>query len=291
VSFSGQTTVLAMGVGPLRDPPSAGRADLLDPATTTFNGDMKNKVPLLRFDISGYGSIIFSDWKRVLGPLDSQTAVIHVLMNVLTGRTSREVIEIQTVMAPFAVTVIKTIEIRRLNSGIVLRHEGDWQAASVGRYFYQNPGIITRPGIIRGVTDVRNITDVSGTTTVDKVPLDLRKVRFNCNVEIEDGGNIRSIPSVRLDGCVFLKGEKDEDLIDSNGLVWYTTTLQQLELGGRINAIVQIGQSGQKKRLTSIAVKPAPDPASGKLVTVVAAMGSPIFPGGRPVVVCADTEF
>jgi hypothetical protein len=40
-SFSGRAMVLKMGVGPLKGaPPSTERADLLDPATTTFNSDM-----------------------------------------------------------------------------------------------------------------------------------------------------------------------------------------------------------------------------------------------------------
>lgn len=43
---------------------------------------------------------------------------------------------------------------------------------------------------------------------------------------------------------------------------------------------MQIGTSGQQKRLTSITVQPTRDPTSGKLVAAVAAMGVPIFPGG-----------
>ncbi|KAF4335138.1 hypothetical protein FBEOM_11016 [Fusarium beomiforme] len=276
VSFTGITTILAMGVGPLKDPPSTGRGELIDPNTGIFNDDMKAKVPLHRFDLSGYGSTVFSDWKRVLGPPpDPQTAITNVLMNVLTGRTSREVVEVQSVMGPFAVTVVKVIEMRRLNSGTVLRHESEWQPTSVGRYFYQNPDIITHPGIIRGVTDVRNIKAVSGTTTVSDVPLELRKVRFDCNVEIDDGGVVRSIPGVNLDGCIFLK-----DLSQPSGPTWYNNVLQQLDLGGHIDAIVQIGTSGQQKRLTSITVKPSLDPTSNKQVAVVAALGTPIFPGG-----------
>ena len=58
-------------------------------------------------------------------------------MNVLTGRTFREVVEIQIVMAPFAVTVVKAIKIQTLNSGEVLRYKGDWQAASGGALLLQ----------------------------------------------------------------------------------------------------------------------------------------------------------
>lgn len=214
-----------------------------------------------------------------MGSQDNTAGITHVLMNVLIGRTSREVIEIQTVMAPFAVTVTKVIEIRRLNSGVVVRHEGDWQAASVGRNFYKNAAIITHPGVIRGVTDVRNITDVGKPAPLNDVPLKVGQVRFDCNIEVVDRGVIRTIPGVQLDGYVFLTGDRGEDLSNPQGSDWYASTLRQLDLGGHIDAVVQIGTSGQKTRLTSITVKPTSDPASGKQVAVVAAMGTPIFPG------------
>jgi hypothetical protein len=104
-------------------------------------------------------------------------------------------------------------------------------------------------------------------------------VRFGCNVEIEDGGDIRSIPGVGLDGCVFLKWEHGEDLSQTDGPVRYAGVFQ-LGLGGHIDTIVQIGKSGQRKRLTSIAVKPTLDPALSKQVAAVAAIGSLIFAGG-----------
>ncbi|KAH6696599.1 hypothetical protein BKA61DRAFT_623278 [Leptodontidium sp. MPI-SDFR-AT-0119] len=276
-SFSGMTTILKMGLGP-------NAQELIDPATDTFLSDMQNKVPLSRFDVSGYGASMFSDWKRVLGPQDvNDNAITNVLINVFNGRTSRTVVELQSVMAPFAVDVVKTIEIRRLNSGIVLRHESEWQPSSDGYYFYKNNGIITHPGIIRGVTNVRNITDISR-ISVDGVHLDLRKVQFDCDVQVEDGGHGRSVTGLRLDGCVLLTGRRedapDNDLSSPNAPAWYASILQHLKLGGYIDAVVQIGTSGQMKRLTSISVKPSLDPASSKPVAVVAAMGSPIFVGG-----------
>lgn len=289
-SFPGRTLILNMNVGPLiptppppQPPPAPGtRAGIFDPATTKFNSDMSTKVPLSRFDISGYGTSIFSDWKRVLGtdPRGPSTGITNVLLNVLTGRTSREVIELATVMGPFAVTVVKVIEIRRLNSGIVVRQEKEWNAVGPGRYFYKNAAISTHPGIIMGVTDVRNITELGRPGSLPGVKLNVGQVRFDCNVEILDGRVKRSVPGVQLDGCVFVKGDNGEDLSDPvNGVGWYMATIQQLNLGGRIDAVVRIGTSGQKKRLTSIAVKPTADPASGKQVAAVAAMGSPIFPG------------
>jgi hypothetical protein len=78
-SFSGMTTILKMGLGP-------NAQELIDPATNTFMGDMQNKVPLSRFDVSGYGASIFSDWKRVLGPQDAENAITNVLINVFNGK-------------------------------------------------------------------------------------------------------------------------------------------------------------------------------------------------------------
>lgn len=200
--------------------------DLLDPATTIFNGDMQTKVPLLRFDISGYGASIFSDWKRVIPPPQpppaqpSPSAITHVQMNALTGRTSSEIVEMQAVMAPFAVPCVKAIKISRMNSGVVLCHEGKWQAVSDGRYFYPNTDIITHPGVIRGVKNVSNIDDVGVTFQVDGVPLKLRKVRFDCDVEIEDSGQVRSIRGLQLDGCVFLTNAGNSLSTKPDGALW-----------------------------------------------------------------------
>ena len=280
--FPGRTILLAMGVGP-------NGTDLLDPATKTFNGEMNERVPLLRFDVSGYGASIFSDWKRVPvlkdppSPSGEQRDITHVLMNVLNGRTSREVIELQAWKAPCAVPLTKTIEIRRLNSGVVLRREGQWEKTGNGFYYYPNPDIISHPGIIRGVTDVRNITEIGGTFKVKGVPWDLRRVKYDCNIQIEDKGEVRGVPGLALDGCVIMKGSDGDqplrDLSDPEAPKWYAEMLEQLSLGGQIDTIVQIGNSGQQERITSMMFKPAPDPELGR-VAVGAGMGTLIFPGG-----------
>jgi hypothetical protein len=204
---------------PAPAPLPSQRADILDPATTTSLRDMKIRVLLLHLDTSGYGATIFNDWRRIFGPDDRTAGVTHVLMNVLSVRASRELIDVRTVMGPFAVVATKTTEIRRLNSVLVVLHESDWEPASDGHYFYPNTSIITHPGTIKGVNNVRNFTDVGR-------------------------GTSRTIPEIQRHGCVFLKGESGEDLSDPDGLRWYMSTLEQLNLGGRIDNIVQIGTYG-----------------------------------------------
>jgi hypothetical protein len=268
-SFPGITTLLQMNV--------RQNGDLIDPNSITFLDNMADKVPLHRFDISGYGASIFSDWRRVLGPGDPDIAITKVLINVMNGRTSREVIKLQSVKAPFAVTVTKTVEIKRLNSGVVIRHESDWDPTSVGRYFYKNAEIVTHIGVIRGVIDVRNIRETSGTITVPDTQVQVRRVKFDCVAEIEDGGEIRSVPARDLNGCIFLDSK---DLDKPEAAQTYAKVLEKLDLGGQVDFIMNIGTSGQKKRITSLSVKPGLDPASQKQVAVAAAWGAPVFQGG-----------
>lgn len=270
-SFPGFTTLLQMNV--------RQNSDLINPTDTTFLTDMAEKVPLHRFDISGYGASIFSDWRRVLGPADGDIAITKVLIDVINGRTSREIIKLQSVMAPFAVTVTKTVEIKRLNSGVVIRHESEWEPTSAGRYFYKNPDLVTHVGVIRGVIDVRNIRETTGTITAPNTQVVIRKVKFDCVAEIEDGSEIRRVPARDLEGCIFLD-PKDLDRDKPEAVQTYARVLDNLELGGQVDVMVQIGTSGQKKRITSLSVKSGLDPASGKRVAVATAWGSPVFQGG-----------
>lgn len=288
-SFPGTTTLLFMDPVKTNDhsppgatpPSSTPLTNALYPADTAFRDDMQERVPLQRFDISGYGASIFSDWKRVV----SSTGISAVLMNILNGRTAREVVVMQSVMAPFAVKVSKTIEMRRLNSGVVVRNEGPWIARSDGRYFYPNAGIITHPGVVRGVTDVRNIREIrSGYQVPGSIRVDVTK--FDCIVELEDGGELRRIPARDIDGCVFLeKSNTSNANLGPSGalapgpatgpsLADYKAILDDLKLGGRIDANIQIGKSGQQKRITSLSVDIA---AEGK--AVAAAWGSLVFAG------------
>jgi hypothetical protein len=278
-SFDGIARVLTMGVGPPRiGPDGPDRAEIIDPATNAFNaymggqGQVKGRVPLNRFDISGFGASIFSDWNRVLGPSDSdQEEVTKVIINVLLGRTSRELIKLQRVTVPFAFTVSKTIEIKRLNSGRVVRVEGDWHAMSEGKYFYKNPDLITHPGVVLGVTSIRNIRDVSPTQTVPGLPnVEMRMIKFDADVMVMDGNKVRSISGLDLDGSV---------VSDIPSAPAYMTMLSQMSLGGQIDAVIEIGPSGQKTRLTSITVKAAKDPTTNQDIAVVAAHGVPMFTG------------
>lgn len=138
----------------------------------TTNGPIKpNGVPLERIDISGYGSSIFSNW---LDENASFGETSQARFDVFRGRTAHEVIQIRSMIYPWAITVVRTITIYRTPSGFVYRHDSGWQAESDGIYDFSNNAhpegnfnVIERvespytfhPGIVNGVYRVKNILE------------------------------------------------------------------------------------------------------------------------------------
>ncbi|KAF2833497.1 hypothetical protein CC86DRAFT_10763 [Ophiobolus disseminans] len=280
MSFDGVSTLLKFRPGATKRGPNGetvpddGTKDILGDAADAFLRDMAGQVPLTRFDVSGYGASIFSDWRRVAA---SDLSISRVLMNVMNGRTSREVIVLDTVMAPFAVKVKQTTEIKRLNNGVVVRHIADWQATSDGRYKYQNTDIVTYVGVVRGVTNVRNIRAIAPAFQAPGTEVEVVLTKYDCVLEIEDGGKVRQVPATDLDGCIFTGSG---DLKGQTGKENYMKVLRTLDLGGKTDITVRIGTSGQKKRITSLSVQSSTNPANGVRAAVAAAWGSPIFEGG-----------
>jgi hypothetical protein len=89
------------------------------------------KVPLAQMEISGYGASIFSHW------LDEGAAIAKVsqaTFEVLVGRTAHEVIQVRSILYPFAVQVVRTITLMRSSNGYVFRSDSGWKAESDGFY-------------------------------------------------------------------------------------------------------------------------------------------------------------
>ena len=68
---------------------------------------MKSRgVPLIRYDLSGYGASIFSNW---FNP-DAQFAqTSQAKFDVFVGRTSHEVIQVRSMIYPWGIRVVRTI--------------------------------------------------------------------------------------------------------------------------------------------------------------------------------------
>jgi hypothetical protein len=162
-----------------RDPTMPGSVELIDERDyakgvlsenlhTRFGKDFAASVPLLRYDLSGYGASLKSDWRD---PEAAGPAIIETRYDVLVGRTSHAVIQMQSHLCPWHARVVRTITIDRQPGGWVLREDSGWVPASDGRFDYRgDPQAVEakyhdpafradhiHPGPILGVVDIRHI--------------------------------------------------------------------------------------------------------------------------------------
>jgi hypothetical protein len=270
-------------------------------------------VPLTRIDFCGYGASIFSHW---LNPDAAIAATSQARFDVFIGRTGHEVIQVRSLLYPWGVRVVRTITIFRVSSANVFRFDTGWQAESDGIYDFRyvakgappqpNPYEF-HPGIVRGVFRVRNIRDTNavpnfqtiwqkqnGDTYVDdngflqtvdnttppnerNPAVDLQPVYFDADVAIDgviNGAQGGRVPSKQLLGYVQL-APRGEPI--SAALFAQLLLSQFGALGGPVDCVINIGNSGQLMRLSRADVN-ASQNAGGDPIFVSAARGAVILP-------------
>ena len=138
-------------------------------------------VPLERYDFSGYGANVFSNWLNKGAEI---AAVSKAIFDVWKGRVAKEVIEVRTILYPWAVRVVRTITMYRTSTAFEYRVDSGWRADSNGKYEFRNrypkkdgsgnviknpdgsfqfvespESYVFHPGLIKGVFNVRNIVE------------------------------------------------------------------------------------------------------------------------------------
>ena len=142
-------------------------------------------VPVTRMDLSGYGASMFSNW------LNTKAAIAETSQakfDVFVGRCSHEIIQVKSIMYPWAVKVVRTITLFRTGSGYVYRFDSGWRAESDGKfdfryYIYEDnpsfpggppenpePQLIAverfaefeiHPGLVKSLYNISNIIETS----------------------------------------------------------------------------------------------------------------------------------
>lgn len=149
---------------------------LLDP----FELIRQRGVPLTRIDLSGYGASTFSNW---LNPKATIAATSQAKFDVFVGRCAHEVIQVKSILYPWAIKVVRTITLFRTASGYVYRYDSGWRAESDGRFDFTyfvnvddpaNPGKLKpaerqasfeiHPGVINGLFNVQEIKETTEIT-------------------------------------------------------------------------------------------------------------------------------
>ncbi|HEY1329477.1 MAG TPA: hypothetical protein VGI14_21260 [Casimicrobiaceae bacterium] len=253
---------------------------VLTPIDETFNANFgpsapSPRVPLTRIDVSGFGASTFSDWRN---PDDTAAAISKVRFDVLVGRTSLEVVQVYSLLYPYAVRVVRTITIERQNGASVVRHDSGWQALSDGAYRYPKPDLVTHPGVVPGARDVVNIRDTGQRITTSDSS-ELMAVRFDCRLTMENvtrGAGERGIDARDQLGYVQLSDPP------GNGQLARAQYAELLAaagpLGGAVDCEIDIGASGQRMRVLRVGIA-ATQGTSGPEFAM-AAWGSPILPAG-----------
>jgi hypothetical protein len=274
-SFDGWTLQLRNGLH-LGVP--TGRSVLDNSTDTIFNGyvgptGIRRQVPVTRVDVSGYGESLFSDWRN---PTDDPVAVSQARFDVLVGRTSLEIIQVRSILYPYAVRVVRTVTIERRNNARVTRRDSGWQAVTDGEYVYPGGVLVTHPGVVRRIRKVVNIRETGQVVTVDGV--EMAAVRFDGDLEIEGtikGGTAEGVPARDQLGFVQLTPI-------ATGAI-SPATYQKLiatvgPMGGALDCLIDIGGSGQTMRVGRVGV--GTTQGMGGPEFAMAAWGSPVLPSG-----------
>lgn len=178
------------------DGSAKGDSTLGKSVTKIFNQDFfalppdfpsQRGVPLTRIDLSGYGASTFSNW---LNPFATIAETSQARFDVFVGRCAHEIIQVKSIMYPWAIRVVRTITLFRAGSGYAYRFDTGWQAESDGEFFlnyyvnvidngqvkkYQMPTFSAadpgsafdpglgkyeiHPGIVKGLYNIRDIQE------------------------------------------------------------------------------------------------------------------------------------
>ena len=176
-------------------------------------------VPLTRIDLSGYGATTFSNW---LNPSAAFAATSQAKFDVVVGRCAHEIIQVVSIIYPWAIKVVRTITMYRVGTGYVYRHDSGWRAESEGRFDFryfvnENPTdkiekespFEIHPGIVKGLFNVQNIIETdaikveegqmvsakfvdsdglykNNPATGDVLDFKLQPVYFDADIEVEN---------------------------------------------------------------------------------------------------------
>lgn len=247
-----------------------GNSTLAATPTLIFNNEFfsnqslmnERGVPLTRWDLSGYGASMFSNWLNPKAPIASTS---QAKFDVIVGRTGHEIIQVKSLMYPWAIKVVRTITLFRTSSGYVYRHDSGWRAESDGRfdftyYAYDTnptppPPLVTvekqatyeiHPGVIKGLF---NIKDIKETTEIAPYtdPMVIAPFAEYVNqfgVITQNGNTALSLP-VNLQPVFFNADVEIENPL--NGYVTKTIDGQEKKLiaSKRILGFVQVAPLGQ----------------------------------------------
>jgi hypothetical protein len=247
--------------------------------------------PVVKAGLSGYGASMFSDWHNKNAAF-AQTS--QALFNVVTGRTSHEVVQVKSMIYPWGVKVVRTYTMFRLANGYVCRIDSGWKAESDGKFdfSYKKPvfeadGVTVNhfdeidnpytfhPGVIHGIFNVKNIHEQPKEYV--RPNINLVAVTFDADVQLEnvvEGGKADRVATRGVVGYVQLLPQGAPLLLADFVKLMAS---ENDSIGAEIHCSIKVAGTKQRMRLNRFDVNSAVD-ASGKSIFVCAARGSVVLP-------------
>jgi hypothetical protein len=251
---------------------------------TTF----ADRVPLHRADLSGYGLSTFSRWRRELPPPPAKegTGVTQVRFDVLIGRTSYEVIELQSRLWTPQCRMVRTIIIERRNSGEVTRYDSGWNAIEDGdcmRY------VKIETGAVKAFRNIRNVRITPRPLIAANPPWLWQEVRFDADLHLApDPGNATADKLVPIRDHVGYIQIMPVDVVAANGefdgpgtvpgVAEFDALMKALghTVGGPLDAAIKLGGTLPMQLSQLEVARDSGNPATPRFVLAVS--GSPRLP-------------
>jgi hypothetical protein len=292
-----QISLTPANAGSVTNPEFAGQTLLTDPygtavlsagdpsgdVATIFRGDFsspsKHGVPVVRYDLSGYGASLFSEW---IEPKPVGSDILKVQFIVWVGRTAYEVVKAQSIIYPWGIKVVRTITIQRLSGGDVLRTDSGWQAAGPGLFSFPTKTVgefvgSVHQGSVDGVFNVRNIRDNGAQFPLDGITW--VPVLFDADVKINKNnplvlGATSDVFVTSRDMTGYLQLGPDKTDVTRTQLA--ELLQQQGPASGPVACTINIGKAGQQMKVSLVEVSAA---GAGQSAAFVAALrGTPVLP-------------
>lgn len=237
---------------------------------TVFNNDMASnpRVPVTRFDLSGYGASNFSEWEN---PFAAFAETAKVQFSVIKGRTAMEIIKVNSVLHPWGIRVTRSVTVERRPGGGVIRRDSGWQPITPGMFDYRYAdtagNILNAPyrfdaGVFRGMFGVRSIRPAPG-TEVSAGGATFVPYYFDADVAL-DGASGRT-QAVGMLG--YLQTAPNGE--PAPGAALRALVESQGSIGGPLDAWIDIGQSGLPFRVRRLEVAMALDMSGPVFVATV----------------------
>jgi hypothetical protein len=260
------------------------------------------RVPVSRYDMSGYGASLFSDWFAT--DADPAVGIATARFEVSVGRTLYEVVQAKSYIYHWGIPVVETVTMVRQPDGSVVRVGTGWRAIAPGAFDFGNktqppppppvpnvPAAQIQKGPLVGLFNIRNIQPTGETTTVTSVNgmFTYEKVLFDADVRITDADSDPNGIGI-VTGAV--KDGSQISYFPSRGITgWLQTsvgslsTIFELELllqqtgpvAGPLAGVVDVGRNGTQMTLTQFEASLSPNAAAGPSI-VAAVRGTPHLP-------------